>query len=371
MRLQHVAMLAHVARAPDVGDEVYRAFREDGYSPAAAAGVIGNFQQESSLNPQEEGGGLDQGQGDRYHPGSLQQQLDGIKGELNGTERGTREALRRAKSPREAALIFSERFERPGEPDNANRERYAEEALHKYGHLDLALGLGASSSPATTTGDSQQPTQDEGGQQAALADILRQALAPRPGSSVAGTVLARPQASGGAPGPRVPAPLQPVAPKPDVSSLLAAVAQLTPSAEAASPTEDTKSSAPSAPAAATGDASKGLTTPAGLRNFDGKRVAAWIAPALEYARSRGWKGEVTSGYRSKAEQERIYNSGVRPAAVPGTSNHEGDAFPRGAVDTTEAQQLSNILQGSPYAKLLVYAGSKDPVHFSHPHNGSY
>lgn len=109
----------------------------------------------------------------------------------------------------------------------------------------------------------------------------------------------------------------------------------------------------------------------GLVDFGGKQVASWIAPILKYAQSKGWRGSVESGYRSKAEQERIYNSGVRPAAVPGTSNHEGTEYPRGAIDVSEAEQLSKILQGSPYAQALVYAGSKDPVHFSHPHNGSY
>lgn len=115
----------------------------------------------------------------------------------------------------------------------------------------------------------------------------------------------------------------------------------------------------------------GKALPKGLSQFGDKKVAAWIDPILKYAQQHGWKGSVQSGYRSKAEQERIYNSGVRPAAVPGTSNHEGDEFPRGAVDVSEAQRLSEIIKHSPYAGTLVWAGSKDPVHFSHPHNGSY
>lgn len=113
------------------------------------------------------------------------------------------------------------------------------------------------------------------------------------------------------------------------------------------------------------------TSATGTVDFTGKPVAAWIEPVLAYARSKGWKGTVTSGFRSLADQTAIYNSGVRPAAKPGTSNHEFTAFPGGAVDVTNAQQLSQILLGSKYAKLLVYAGAKDPVHFSHPHNGSY
>jgi hypothetical protein len=111
--------------------------------------------------------------------------------------------------------------------------------------------------------------------------------------------------------------------------------------------------------------------PKGVTKFDNKPVASWIAPVLAYARAQGWKGAVNSGYRSFEDQTRIYNSGVRPAAKPGTSNHEGDEFPRGAVDVSEPEQLAEILRKSKYKNLLVWAGGKDPVHFSHPHNGSY
>lgn len=115
---------------------------------------------------------------------------------------------------------------------------------------------------------------------------------------------------------------------------------------------------------------------AGTVAFDGKPVAKWIGEALAYARDQGWGGTVSSGYRSDAEQKRIYDSGVRPAAKPrayggGGSNHEFTAYPGGAVDVTDPQGLARALKGSRYEKLLVWAGRKDPVHFSHPHNGSY
>lgn len=127
----------------------------------------------------------------------------------------------------------------------------------------------------------------------------------------------------------------------------------------------TTSKSGSSPQSSSGSASSGTV------NFEGKKVAAWIAPALTYAREHGWKGTVTSGFRSYADQQRIYNSGVRPAAKPGTSNHEGSRYPLGAVDVTDASTLSRILQSSPYGRKLVWAGAKDPVHFSHPHNGGY
>lgn len=132
--------------------------------------------------------------------------------------------------------------------------------------------------------------------------------------------------------------------------------------------QDTPSSSRRLP----GDSSPaGAPTAHGTADFEGHEVAAWIKPALVYARKQGWKGQVNSGFRSRADQTRIYNSGVRPAAKPGTSNHEGADYPRGAVDVSDAQMLSNILKHSKFRKRLQYAGAKDPVHFSHPHSGSY
>lgn len=134
-----------------------------------------------------------------------------------------------------------------------------------------------------------------------------------------------------------------------------------------------------APSASTGAPSSGGPAPARtpkLVTFDGKQVAGWIAPILQRARATGlWKGTVSSGYRSDAEQTRIYNSGVRPAAKPKSeggsgSNHEGAMFPLGAVDVSDAPGLAAALKKLGVDK-LQYAGSKDPVHFSHPHDGGY
>jgi tape measure domain-containing protein len=115
----------------------------------------------------------------------------------------------------------------------------------------------------------------------------------------------------------------------------------------------------------------GVYTPSATWNPRRKPIARWIGPYLTYGASHGWGGTVTSGYRTKAEQTRIWNSGVRPAARPGTSNHEGSTFPRGAVDVSNATQLASALAKKPAPRLLQYAGAKDPVHFSHPHGGSY
>jgi len=197
----------------DVGARIYDFFRTHGYSPAAAAGIIGNTTQESSNNPNAPGGGLIQGQGGRTSRGTLQQQLHGILGELQGSERHTAEALARVKGPREAARIFSEKFERPGIPMLSNRERYAEEALRRYGGREVAHVTRAGQLAAQITPHLSEPAGPSSAQTADIVQMLQAALAPQQGSSVAATALPRPQTSGGGyqspTAPRVPAVLTP------------------------------------------------------------------------------------------------------------------------------------------------------------------
>lgn len=123
-------------------EQIVNFFQSKGLSRAAAAGIAGNTKQESSDNPNAPGGGLIQGQGGRTSHGSLQQQLEGVWGELTGPERGTLGALKAAKTPSEAARIFSQRFERPGIPMLGNRERYANEAYGANPPHSQSQGVG-------------------------------------------------------------------------------------------------------------------------------------------------------------------------------------------------------------------------------------
>lgn len=109
----------------------------------------------------------------------------------------------------------------------------------------------------------------------------------------------------------------------------------------------------------------------GLGSFEGKPVAMWILPYLNYARAHGWRGTLNQGWRTYAEEVQIAREGIYPHATPGTSNHGKKNFPGGAIDVTEAEQLNTILKSIPGGSLLIWAGGKDPVHFSHPHNGGY
>jgi hypothetical protein len=128
----------------DTSGGIMAFFESKGLTPAQAAGIVGNIQQESSFNPKavgKEGArGLAQGLGSRAETGSVTHQLEQIWRELasNGLA-----ALRRAKTPSEAARIFEKEFEKAeGGGNLATRELYAEHALkvhpkahHQAGNL--------------------------------------------------------------------------------------------------------------------------------------------------------------------------------------------------------------------------------------------
>jgi murein DD-endopeptidase MepM/ murein hydrolase activator NlpD len=206
--------------------QVYGYFRERGLSPAQAAGVTGNTQQESGNNPNSPGGGLIQGQGGRTSSGSLAEQLAGVWRELNGPERGTLNALRGAHDPQQAARIFSERFERPGIPMLGNRERYAQEALKSYGG-----GSGAGGAPGAAQAGSVAPGGTQAGSTPAQIEdlmMLMSSLAPQQGSStsVEGVALPKPGAEPTA-GPRVPRALESAqAPAASPAALLALISKI-------------------------------------------------------------------------------------------------------------------------------------------------
>lgn len=117
-----------------------------------AAGIAGNTMQESTDNPADAGGGLAQWQGDRYsglvnyarghglNLGSGQAALGYLAQDLKGPYSGLAKQLRGAKTPQQAADLFSNIYERPGTPMLGNRERYAAQALGSLGGKVPKLG---------------------------------------------------------------------------------------------------------------------------------------------------------------------------------------------------------------------------------------
>jgi len=81
-------------------------------------------------------------------------------------------------------------------------------------------------------------------------------------------------------------------------------------------------------------------------------------------RRSGFKVQVTSGYRSIAEQRRLFERRQRgehplPVATPGCSQHN---YGR-AIDAVVTPDASSFLDGLARAFGLEWAGPADPVHF--------
>jgi len=107
----------------------------------------------------------------------------------------------------------------------------------------------------------------------------------------------------------------------------------------------------------------------GTTIMDGKPVANWIYTELQWARKHGWTGRVTSGMRTKAQQLAAAASfGMQHYPHgPLASNHyigNGTAYPHGAVDVTNDQELIRVLRSYPGGSRLRWYGPGDSVHFS-------
>ncbi len=125
-------------------------FISKGWTPEQAAGIVGNLQQESSFNPQAGAGtahqGLAQWSAERQrdieqHFGkalmsmSYEEQLAAIQWELTeGKQKAAGDALRQAKSAREAASVVDHTYEVPGNyvVEDVNRGANAEARLSRY-----------------------------------------------------------------------------------------------------------------------------------------------------------------------------------------------------------------------------------------------
>ena len=100
-------------------------------------------------------------------------------------------------------------------------------------------------------------------------------------------------------------------------------------------------------------------------NPRGKPIADWIIPILEWAYQHGWRGTVTSGYRTFYEQAQLNAAGAY-SATAGFSNHETTRYPGGAVDVTHPAGLITVLHGyeGPLKLIGGVLGAVDPEHFS-------
>ena len=108
----------------------------------------------------------------------------------------------------------------------------------------------------------------------------------------------------------------------------------------------------------------------GVAMFDGRPVAAWLKPYLDWARQNGWKGTLNSGFRDPAYSEKLCISMCGAPSCPGrcagrASNHAGNTNPAGAVDVSDYVTFGQLMRRCPYSPRIFNAlGAQDPVHFS-------
>jgi hypothetical protein len=138
---------------PANAQAIYTFLTGAGFSPNAAAGIVGNIEQESGGSPtagsNPPGRGLIQILGDPG--GSLAQELQRTMTYIkaNGS---VSDINAHASSPSEAALYFSTKYERPNPAaaNNANREASANAVAAAAKSGNWSTGSGGT--PATTTG---------------------------------------------------------------------------------------------------------------------------------------------------------------------------------------------------------------------------
>lgn len=105
----------------------------------------------------------------------------------------------------------------------------------------------------------------------------------------------------------------------------------------------------------------------GVAWFDGKAVAAWIAPVLAQARNQGWAGSLTSGYRSPEYSEQlcyqICGAPSCPGRCAGRSSNHTRLDSGAAVDVSDPAGFARTAAAR-NAGLFNALGAADPWHMS-------
>lgn len=145
-----------------VADNIYKYFTGQGWNRTAIAGLIGNWMQESSLDPAKPGGGLAQWIGDRWtslaalahaegrSPNSLDVQLQFAEREFQGSYHPAFAAAQAASSPQAAAQAIEQMYEHAGTPAMSNRMNYAASAYAAGYDSGGIVALASGGMPFTT-----------------------------------------------------------------------------------------------------------------------------------------------------------------------------------------------------------------------------
>lgn len=107
----------------------------------------------------------------------------------------------------------------------------------------------------------------------------------------------------------------------------------------------------------------------GVGHFDGRAVANWLIPYLQWGRDNGWRGTLVSGWRDPAYSESLcYRMCGRPSC-PGkcagrSSNHSGSDKAKGAVDVSDYIRFGQLMTHCPHSPHIFNNLPVDRVHFS-------
>ena len=183
-------------------------FESKGWTRAQAAGIVGNLQAESGVNPnrgQDGGGpgyGLAQWEGPRQrdfkawsghdiHQSTFHEQLEFIQHELTTTERGAGNALKGATTASQAAQIVCNKYERPGIPHMDARIANANAIYNNASPTNN--GGGSTPSTGGNNGSAPKPAPANGGNYTVRSGDTMSAIASRHGVSLAALKAANPQ----------------------------------------------------------------------------------------------------------------------------------------------------------------------------------
>ncbi len=183
-------------------------FESQGWTRAQAAGIVGNLQAESGVDPnraQDGGGpgyGLAQWEGPRQadfkawagkdiHQSTFREQLEFIQHELTTTERGAGNALRGATTAADAARIFCNQYERPGIPHLESRIANANAIFNNASPTDP--GTGKTPSTGADNGTGKTPPPATSGDYTVRSGDTLSGIAARHGVSLSSLIAANPQ----------------------------------------------------------------------------------------------------------------------------------------------------------------------------------
>ena len=103
----------------------------------------------------------------------------------------------------------------------------------------------------------------------------------------------------------------------------------------------------------------------GITRFDGVPVRASMVPIMLWARHRGWKGRLISGWRDPVYSRSLCMRMCGRPSCPGRCAGMSSNHVRTAIDVSDYVRFGQLMHECPLQpKIFNALGARDPVHFS-------